>query len=70
VKLTTDLHIVPRTKNAWSYTSTRQNAFMAWCSVKTQGQLYFTVPNSVQIGIMSNKRTKKTLLGMTIRKCS
>jgi hypothetical protein len=28
-------------KNAWSYTSTPQHAFMAWCSVKAQGQLYF-----------------------------
>jgi hypothetical protein len=29
-------------KNAWSYTSTPQYAFMAWCSVKKgQGQLYF-----------------------------
>jgi hypothetical protein len=27
-------------KNEWSYTSTPQYAFMAWCSVKAQGQLY------------------------------
>jgi hypothetical protein len=27
-------------KNAWSYTSTPQYAFMALCSVKAQGQLY------------------------------
>jgi hypothetical protein len=27
-------------KNAWSYTSTPQYAFTAWCSVKAQGQLY------------------------------
>jgi hypothetical protein len=26
-------------KNAWSYTSTLQYTFMAWCSVKAQGQL-------------------------------
>jgi hypothetical protein len=26
--------------NAWSHTSTPQYAFMAWCSVKAQGQLY------------------------------
>jgi hypothetical protein len=32
---------VPRSKNGWSYTSTPQYAFMAWCSVKkAQGQLY------------------------------
>jgi hypothetical protein len=29
-------------KNAWSYTSTPQYAFMAWCSVEAQGQLYLT----------------------------
>jgi hypothetical protein len=34
VKLSTYLHRVPRSKNAWSYTSTPQYAFMAWCSVK------------------------------------
>jgi hypothetical protein len=27
-------------KNVWTYTSTPQYAFMAWCSVKAQGQLY------------------------------
>jgi hypothetical protein len=33
-------HLVPRSKNEWIYTSTPQYAFMAWCSVKAQGQLY------------------------------
>jgi hypothetical protein len=27
-------------KSTWSYNSTPQYAFMAWCSVKAQGQLY------------------------------
>jgi hypothetical protein len=27
-------------KNAWRYTSIPQYAFMAWCSVKEQGQVY------------------------------
>jgi hypothetical protein len=27
-------------KDAWNYTSTPRYAFMAWCSVKAQGQLY------------------------------
>jgi hypothetical protein len=33
---------IAEVKNAWSYTSTLQYAFMAWCSVKkaAQGQLY------------------------------
>jgi hypothetical protein len=30
--------------NAWSYISTPQYAFMAWCSAKEQGQLYLTLP--------------------------
>jgi hypothetical protein len=33
-KAATDLHIVLRSKNAWSYTSTPQNVFRAWCLVK------------------------------------
>jgi hypothetical protein len=34
-------HLVPRSKNEWSYTSTPQYAFLAWCSVKkSTGQLY------------------------------
>jgi hypothetical protein len=40
VKLITHLHLVPKSKNAWSYTSTPQYAFMVGCSVKkSQGQL-------------------------------
>jgi hypothetical protein len=39
VNLTTHLHLVPRSKNEWSYTSTPQYTFMAWCSVEAQGQL-------------------------------
>jgi hypothetical protein len=27
---------VPRLKNAWSYTSTPQYAFIEWCSVKKE----------------------------------
>jgi hypothetical protein len=40
VKLITHLHLAPRSKNEWSYTSTPQYASMAWCSVKAQGWLY------------------------------
>jgi hypothetical protein len=40
MKLTTHLHLVPRSKNAWSHTSTPQYAFMAWFLVKIQGQIY------------------------------
>jgi len=39
IKLTTRLHLVPRSRMCGD-TSTPQYAFMAWCSVKAQGQLY------------------------------
>jgi hypothetical protein len=42
MKLTTLLNLVPRSKNAWSYTSTP--TMPSWCGVqfrkKAQGQLY------------------------------
>jgi hypothetical protein len=44
VKLNTHLHQVPRSKNEWSYTSTPQYTFMAWCSVQAQGP-HFTLPS-------------------------
>jgi hypothetical protein len=31
-----------KVKNEWSYTSTPPYAFMAWCSVEAQVQLYLT----------------------------
>jgi hypothetical protein len=41
VNLTTHIHLVPKSKNVWSYASTPQYAFMAWCSArKVQRQLY------------------------------
>jgi hypothetical protein len=39
--------------NEWSYTSTPQYAFMAWCSVKAQGQLYLYL--SVLISTQTQK---------------
>jgi len=38
MKLTTQFHLVPRSQNEWSYTSTPQYALMMWCSA--QGHLY------------------------------
>jgi hypothetical protein len=35
-------HLVPRSKNEWSYTSTPQYAFMAWCLVKHRDNFTFT----------------------------
>jgi hypothetical protein len=40
---TTHLHPVPRSKNVWSYTSTPEYAFMAWCSGKKDRD-NFTLP--------------------------
>jgi hypothetical protein len=40
VKLTTHLHLVPKSENAWSYTLTPQYALMGWCLIKAQRQLY------------------------------
>jgi hypothetical protein len=40
VKLPTHLHVVPWSKNEWSYTSTPQHALMAWCSLKNTGTLH------------------------------
>jgi hypothetical protein len=42
-------------KNTWSYTSTPQYAFMALCSVKTQGQLKISVSSQNSIYICSQK---------------
>jgi hypothetical protein len=43
VKLTTHLHLGPRSNNVWSYTSTPQHAFMAWCLVKHRANFTFTL---------------------------
>jgi hypothetical protein len=42
-------HLVPRSKNEWSYTSTPQYAFMAWCSVKAQDNFTFTFRERIRI---------------------
>jgi hypothetical protein len=42
VKFTIHLHLVPRSKNTWSYTSTPPYAFMAWCSVEKKHRDNFT----------------------------
>jgi hypothetical protein len=39
------LYIVPRSKNAWSYTSTPQYAFMTWCLVKHRDNFKFLIDN-------------------------
>jgi hypothetical protein len=33
-RLTTHLHLMPRSKEWWSYTSTRWHVLMAWCVIK------------------------------------
>jgi len=39
MKLTSHLHLVLRSKNAWSYTSTPLNIFKAWCFAKRRDSL-------------------------------
>jgi hypothetical protein len=50
VKLTTHLHLVPRSKNAWSCTSTSQYVFMAWFLVKNRDKFTFKVQHRVRNG--------------------
>jgi hypothetical protein len=42
LNLTNHLHIVSRSKNAWSYTFTPPYVFMAWCLVKHSDNVTFT----------------------------
>jgi hypothetical protein len=46
VKLTTHFHLVPRSIMRGAIPSLPQYAFMAWCSVKAQGQLYIYLNRS------------------------
>jgi len=39
MKLTTHLHLVPRSKYVWLYTSILPYVFMAWCLVKDRETL-------------------------------
>jgi hypothetical protein len=64
-KLTTHPHLVPRSKNECSYTSTPQYAFMAWCLAKAQGQLYLyllTFTNQEMIMILKKVNSEKALM--------
>jgi hypothetical protein len=44
VKLTTNLHLMPRSRMRGAIPPLPQYAFMAWCSVKAQGQLSLPLP--------------------------
>jgi len=52
VKWTTQLHLVPRSKNEWSYSSTPQYAFMAWYSDKAQEQLYLYTKQRIPLNVL------------------
>jgi hypothetical protein len=62
VKLTTHLHLVPRSKNEWSYTSTPQYVLMAWCSVEAQGQLHLYLYKVIEFNLELHINTTKTVL--------
>jgi hypothetical protein len=75
VKLTTHLQLLPRSKNAWSYTSTSQYAFVAWCSVESTGitlQLYlYLYGNGMKLGrafkILTNHSARWTEDNLNLR---
>jgi hypothetical protein len=49
-------HLVPRSKNAWSYTSTPQYAFVAWCLVKHRDNFTFYVYSPIcQVAAKMNR---------------
>jgi hypothetical protein len=54
VKLTTHLHLVPRSKNVWRYNSTPQYAFIAWCLFKHRDN--FTVSFTLSPSPPSSER--------------
>jgi len=43
MKLTTHLLLMPKSKNAWSYTYTHPIAFMTWCLFKHRDNFTFTL---------------------------
>jgi len=43
VKLTTHFHLVPESRMRRAIPRLPEYAFMAWCSVKAQGQLYLFI---------------------------
>jgi hypothetical protein len=43
VKLNTHIRLVQRSNNAWSYTSTPPNVFMAWCLSKHRDNFTFYI---------------------------
>jgi hypothetical protein len=48
VKLNIHLHLAPRSKNEWSYTSIPQYVFTAWYLVKHRDDFTFTTPEKNQ----------------------
>jgi hypothetical protein len=51
VKLTTHLHLVPRSKNEWSYASAPQYAFMAGVQLKHRDNFAFTLLGALIPGV-------------------
>jgi hypothetical protein len=60
-------HLVQRWKNSWRYTSTPQYAFIAWCSVKSQGQLYLYVSECQHFSEGSAPRIYLATLASNVR---
>jgi hypothetical protein len=52
VKLTTHLHLVARSRILGAIPPFPQYAFMAWCSVKAQGQLYLYLYFKIKVQLV------------------
>jgi hypothetical protein len=69
LKLTTHLHLVPRSKNEWICTSTPQYGFMAWCSVKKEHRDNFSFTNALDYNRTLSDKMQSTLCNHEIRQC-
>jgi len=54
VKLTTQFHLVPKSKNVWSYTSIPQYALMAWCLVKHRENFTLLIIEYSSVSLLLN----------------
>jgi len=64
-RLNTYLHLVPRSRNPWSSTSTPPYAFIAWCSIKcfTFTSILLRLTNFMRFQV---KRVKIWVVGLMI----
>jgi hypothetical protein len=61
--LTTQLHLVPSSKNTWRYVSTPEYVFMVWCLVKHRNNFTLTLPSAV-VAIRNDSLTAFDISGV------